>query len=83
MFGTSKSVVNKIQEIENRSEAAISVFKNIFETLTNVEIEAGLEIYATEETIAAIQNEIGKLKYRQTKNRTFINKLNEFFNETE
>jgi hypothetical protein len=80
MLGFSeKPQVNKIQEIENRSEAVISVFKNTLETLNNVEIEAGLEIYAKEEAIAAIQNEIGKLKYRQTKNRTFINKLNEFF----
>lgn len=78
-LGQKPQVVNKIQEIENRSEAAISVFKNTLETLNDVEIDAGIEISTKEEAIANIQNEIGKLKYRQEKNRTFINKLNEFF----
>lgn len=80
MLGFGKNPqVDKIQEIENRSEAAISVFKNTLETLNDVEFDAGVEISEKEEAIANIQNEIGKLKYRQEKNRTFINKLNEFF----
>jgi prefoldin subunit 5 len=78
-FGTTPVVVDKIQEIENKSEAAISVFKNTLESLNDLEIEATSEITVKEEAIANIQSEIGKLKDRQNKNRTFINKLNEFF----
>ena len=79
MFGISKPVVNKTQEIENRSEKAISIFKETLETLNEVEIDAGIEISAKEEIIVSIQNEISVLKARADKNRTFINKLNEFF----
>ena len=79
MFGISKPVVNKIQEIEEKSEAAIAVFKTTLESLTELESDVLTEVHNKEGQIAAIKAEIEMLNERKTKNSKFVNKLKEFF----
>lgn len=74
----SKPQISKIQEIENKSESVIFVFKNTLETLIEIEDEVELEIQNKEDQINIIKNNIIILNERQSKNNRFITKLKEF-----
>jgi hypothetical protein len=76
---TEPKQVDKIQEIEKKSEAAIAVFKNTLESLTELESEVDTEVHNKEGKIAAIKAEIEILNERKAKNSKFVNKLKEFF----
>ena len=79
IFSSKPVVVDKIQEIENKSEAAISVFKNTLESLTDLEADVLTEVHNKEGQIDAIKAQIAILNERRTKNSKFISKLKEFF----
>lgn len=78
MFNT-KPKISKIQDLDNRSTAAISIFKNTLDSLNDIEIETNVEVNAKQTQIDAINDDIAILKSRKNSNRKFINKLNEFF----
>lgn len=81
MFNTKKVVVVVpiLEQLEVRSEAAISIFKNTLDSLSDINSEIGEEISAKEAAIKAIKDDINILSSRDVKNRNFISKLNEFF----
>lgn len=79
MLFNQKPKMNVIEDIQQRSEAAISIFKSTLETLKKIELEASSEIDKKEEQINYIKQEISTLQTAQVSNRKFINKLNEFF----
>lgn len=78
MFNT-KPKISKMEEIEQRSEGAIAVFKSTLETLVDIESDVSQEIESKKAEIHSIEAKIISLNERKAKNDKFVNKLKEFF----
>lgn len=79
LFSSKPKVIDKIVYLEEKSEAAISVFKSTLDSLNFINNEVELEINNKQDAIVNIKKEISILADRQVKNKKFVSKLQEFF----